>query len=211
MFKAEHQLFRGMYFDILKKVFVNRRIMRVADTNLFKPTTLREQRVRRALRSGIPRMAAMAAAQEPAPIELQRALRIRGGELIYAREVERTDDETVVQYRAERLIPLKGKQFGPADGAWVPMQGGVTLNVDQRGMVEFSGFYRARAQDVKAVRDHVSKLAEREKIADASPEDESEIVELVTRRQPYFIEQDEKGNKILRRAYITCARCEQRK
>lgn len=206
MFKAEQQLFQGAYFEILKKVFSNRRILQVKDANVFKPHTKTVGAKTSGVNLGLLSMAGTEAAPMP-PEELQRALRLRGEEMIFARELGRIEDEKVVQYRAQRLIPLRGKKFGPANGAMIPIQGGLTLNVDDAGMVAFSGFYRAGADDVRAIRDHVEKLAEKKRIYDACPGDEADITHLITRQQPYFIAYDDQGNKILRRAYISCARC----
>ncbi|MCC7162570.1 MAG: hypothetical protein IT331_08755 [Anaerolineae bacterium] len=206
MFKAEQQLFQGKYFGILKKIFSNRRILLVKDAEMFKPSSRHAPDKVSPIGRGMLSMAGTTAEQMP-PAELQRALRLRGEEMVYARELGRIDDERVVQYRAERLIPLKGKRYGAANGALVPVQGGLTLNVDAEGAVAFSGFYRAGHGDVRAIRDHVEKLAERERIYEASPRDEADIEYLVTQRKPYYIEHDGKGNKILRRAYVTCARC----
>ena len=114
------------------------------------------------------------------------------------------DDAKVVQYRAQRMIPLKGKQYGPANGAWIPLQGGLTLNVNQTGMVAFSGFYRAGIGDVHAIRDNVAKLAETNRIYNARPGDEKDVTHLITRRQPYYIDYNEEGRKVLRRAYFAC-------
>lgn len=205
MFKAEQQLFGGMYFELLKKVFSNRRILLVKDANMFKPHTKTVGAKSSGINLGILSMAGTMAEPMP-PQELQNALRLRGEELIFARELGRLQDEKVVQYSAQRYIPLKGKQFGPANGAMVPLQGGLTLNVDDTGMVAFSGFYRAGAEDVRAIRDHVSKLAFNKRIYDARPGDDAEISHLITRNQPYYIDYDEQGNKILRRAFIACSR-----
>lgn len=206
MFKAEQQLFQGAYFPILKQVFSNRRILLVKDAEIFKPHTKTIGGKSAPVKLGMLSMAGTTAEQMP-PAELQNALRLRGEELIFARELGRLEDERVVQYRAERLLPLKGKRYGPANGALVPVQGGLTLNVNPQGAVAFSGFYRAGHDDVRAIRDNVEKLAERERIYDAAPGDEADVRYLITRRQPYYIEHDQAGNKILRRAYVTCARC----
>lgn len=206
MFKAEQQLFQGAYFEILKKVFSNRRILSVKDSSIFKPHTKTVGAKTSGVNLGLLSMAGNAAEPMP-PAELQRALRLRGEEMIFARELGRIQDEKVVQYSAQRMIPLKGKQFGPANGAMVPLQGGLTLNVDDAGMVAFSGYYRAGSDDVRAIRDHVEKLAEKQRIYAASPGDEAEITHLITRNQPYFIWYDEQGNKILRRAFFACASC----
>lgn len=206
MFKAEQQLFQGLYFPILKKVFSNRRILRVQDANMFKPHTKTVGAKTTSVGLGILSMAGTAAEPMP-PQELQRALRLRGEEMVFARELGRLQDEKVVQYRAERFIPLHGKQYGPANGALVPLQGGLTLNVNPTGMVAFSGFYRAGADDVRAIRDNVEKLAERKRIYDACPGDRADVMHLITRRQPYYIDYDDQGNKILRRAYVACERC----
>jgi hypothetical protein len=207
MFKAEQQLFNGKYFDILKKVFSNRRILRVKDAEIFKPQS--RSGIGKAMPVGARMLSMVGTTAEPMPpAELQKALQLRGEEMVFARELGRLDDEKVVQYRAERLIPLKGKRYGPANGALVPVQGGVTLNVNPKGAVQFSGYYRAGQDDVRAIRDNVEKLAERERIYDAAPQDEADVMYLITRRQPYYIERDDRGNKILRRAYVTCARCD---
>jgi hypothetical protein len=87
------------------------------------------------------------------------------------------------------------------------VQGGLTLNVDDAGLVAFSGFYRAGADDIHAIRDHVEKLAKRDRIYDACPGDQTDIMHLITRGQPYYIDYDQAGNKILRRAFVACARC----
>ena len=203
MLKADAQLFNGRNFEILKKVFTNRRILLVKDANLFKPHTKTVGLKTSGLNLGLLTMTGTTAAPMP-PEELQRALQLRGEEKIFTRELGRMDDEKVVQYRAQRMIPLKGKQYGAANGAMVPLQGGLTLNVNQTGMVAFSGFYRAGADDVRAIRDHVIKLAESNRIYDARPGDEKDVMHLITRRQPYFIDIDEEGTRILRRAYIAC-------
>lgn len=204
LFKAEQQLYHGTYFEILRRVFSNRRILLVKDANVFKPHTMTVGAKTSPVKLGMLSMAGTEAAPMP-PEELQRALRLRGEELIYARELGKFQDEKVVQYRAQRMIALRGKQFGPANGAQVPLQGGLTLNVDPGGMVAFSGYYRAGQQDVKAIRDHVVKLAENGRIYNAAPGDESDITHLITRDQPYFIEYDDAGNKYLRRAFVACA------
>ncbi len=204
LFKAEQQLFRGAYFEILKRVFSNRRILRVQDVNMFKPHTKTIGAKSSSVNLGLLSMAGTTAEPMP-PEELQRALRLRGEELIFARELGRLDDDKVVQYRAQRMIPLKGKQYGPANGAMVPLQGGLTLNVNPTGVVAFSGFYRAGVDDVRAIRDHVEKLADNKRIYDACPGDEADISHLITRKQPYYIAYDEQGNKILRRAYVACS------
>jgi hypothetical protein len=203
LFKAEQQLFQGAYFDILKKVFTNRRILLVKDANMFKPHTRTVGAHSTGLGLGLLSMTGSTAEPMP-PEELQRALRLRGEETIFTRELGRVDDEKVVQYRAQRMIPLKGKQYGPANGAWIPLQGGLTLNVDETGMVAFSGFYRAGVYDIRAIRDHVAKLADSNRIYDMRPGDEKDVMHLITRRQPYYIDYDEEGKKILRRAYIAC-------
>ncbi|MDL1896274.1 hypothetical protein FBQ82_08385 [Anaerolineae bacterium CFX7] len=205
MFKAEQQLFRGAYFEILKQIFSNRRILQVKDANLFQPHTKTVGAKMSSVNLGLLSVAGAAAEPMP-PAELQNALRLRGEELIFARELGRIQDDKVVQYRAQRMIPLKGKQFGPANGAMVPLQGGLTLNVNPKGMVAFSGYYRAGVDDVRAIRDNVEKLAERKRIYDARPGDKAEIAHLLTRQQPFYIAYDEQGNKILRRAFIAC-RC----
>ncbi len=204
MFKAEQQLFQGTYFEILKRIFSNRRILQVKDANLFKPHTKTIGLKTSPVNLGLLSMAGTTAEPMP-PQELQNALRLRGEELIFARELGHIQDDKVVQYRAQRMIPLKGKQYGPANGAMVPLQGGLTLNVNPGGMVAFSGYYRAGVDDVRAIRDHVEKLAEHKRIYDACPGDEAEIAHLITRQQPYYIAYDAQGNKILRRAFIACA------
>lgn len=206
MFKAEQQLFGGAYFEILKKVFSNRRILLVKDADMFRPHTKTIGAKTSPVKLGILSMAGTTA--EPMlPEELRRALHLSGQELVFSRELGLLHDEKIVQYRAQRMIPLKGKQYGPANGAMVPLQGGLTLNVDQTGMVAFSGFYRAGAADVRAIRDHVTKLADKKRIYDACPGDPTEISHLITRRQPYYIGYDEQGNKVLRRAFIACRHC----
>lgn len=206
MFKAEQQLFHGAYFDILRHVFSNRRILRVKDAEIFMPRPKAAGRKDQHVGMSMLTTVGNTAEQMP-PAELQRALQLRGHETIYTRELGRLDDEKVIQYRAERLIPLKGKRYGPANGALVPVQGGLTLNVGPQGVVEFSGFYRAGPDDVRAIRNHVEKLAERDRIYNAAPGDHADAMYLITRRQPYYIEHDEQGIRILRRAYVTCARC----
>lgn len=208
MFKAEQQLFQGTYFEILKRVLAMRRILMVKDANVFKPHTKTVGLKTSPVNLGLLSMAGTNAEPMP-PEELQKALRLRGEEMIFSRELGRMQDEKVVQYRAQRMIPLKGKQYGPADGAMVPLQGGLTLNVNPTGMVAFSGFYRAGQDDVRAIRDHVEKLATHKRIYDTRPGDEADVMHLITRRQPYYIHYDEQGNKILRRAFIACARCSQ--
>jgi hypothetical protein len=205
MFKAEQQLFEGKYFEILKQVFTNRRILLVKDANLFKLHTKTIGAKSSGVNLGLLSMAGTTAAPMP-PEELQRALQLRGAEKIFTRELGRVDNARVVQYRAQRMIPLKGKDFGPANGAFVPLQGGLTLNVNPSGMVAFSGFYRAGVDDVRAIRDHVAKLAEQNRIYDTRPGDQKDVMHLITRRQPYYIDYDEAGTKILRRAFIACAR-----
>ncbi|RIK23501.1 MAG: hypothetical protein DCC52_13230, partial [Chloroflexi bacterium] len=121
MFKAEQQLFRGAYFEILKQIFSNRRILQVKDANLFQPHTKTVGAKMSSVNLGLLSVAGAAAEPMP-PAELQNALRLRGEELIFARELGRIQDDKVVQYRAQRMIPLKGKQFGPANGAMVPLQ-----------------------------------------------------------------------------------------
>lgn len=206
MFKAEQELFQGTYFEILKRVFSTRRILLVKDANMFKPHTKTLGSKTSSVNLGVLSMEGTTAEPMP-PEELQKALRLRGEELIFSRDLGKMQDDKVLQYRAQRMIPLKGKQFGPADGAMVPVQGGLTLNVNPTGVVEFSGFYRAGQDDVRAIRDHVQKLASKKRIYDARPGDEADIMHLITRRQPYYIDYDEQGNKILRRAYMACARC----
>lgn len=203
MFKAEQQLFAGAYFDLLKKVFSNRRILLVKDADMFKPHTKTVGSKTSGVNLGMLSMMGTTAEPMP-PQELQNALRLRGEEMIFARELGRMQDEKVVQYSAQRMIPLKGKQFGPANGAMVPLQGGLTLNVNPTGQVAFSGFYRAGVDDVRAIRDHVSKLAENDRIYDARPGDVADISHLITRNQPYYIDYDEQGHKILRRAFVAC-------
>ncbi|MBI4675137.1 MAG: hypothetical protein HY741_26140 [Chloroflexi bacterium] len=205
MFKAEQQLFAGQYFDILKKVFANRRILLVKDINIFKPHTKTVGPKTTGINLGLLSMAGTLVEPMP-PDELQKALQLRGEEKIFTRELGRVEDEKVVQYRAQRMISLKGKQFGAANGALVPIQGGLTLNVNETGMVAFSGFYRAGVHDVRAIRDHVAKLAGSNRIYDACPGDNGDVMHLITRRQPYYIDYDAEGNKILRRAFIACAR-----
>lgn len=207
LFKAEQQLFQGAYYDLLKKVFTNRRILLVKDANVFKPHTSTIGPKANGLGLGLLSMAGTTAEPMP-PEELQHALQLRGEEKVYTRELGRVADEKVVQYRAQRMIPLKGKQYGPANGAYIPVQGGLTLNVDETGMVAFSGFYRAGAADVRAIRDHVAKLADSNRIYDMRPGDDKDVMHLITRRQPYYIDYDEEGRKVLRRAYIACARRE---
>lgn len=203
MFKAEQQLFQGAYFEILKRVFSARRILMVKDANLFKPHTKTVGSKTSPVNLGLLSIAGTTAEPMP-PEELRQALRLRGEELIFARELGRLHDDKVVQYRAQRMIPLKGKQYGPADGAMVPLQGGLTLNVNPTGMVAFSGYYRAGLDDVHAIRDHVEKLALKKRIYDARPGDEADVMHLITRGQPYYIDYDDQGNKILRRAFIAC-------
>lgn len=204
MFKADQQLFQGANFEILKQVFSYRRILQIKDANVFRPHTKTVGAQTSPVKVGMLSMAGMQAQPTP-PEELQRALRLHGEELIFARELGRLQDEKVVQYRAQRLIPLKGKQYGPANGALVPLQGGLTLNVNDEGMVAFSGYYRAGTDDVHAIRDHVVKLAEKNRIYDACPGDEADISHLITRRQPFFIDYNERGDRILSRAYFACA------
>lgn len=203
MFKADQQLFQGANFEILKQVFSSRRILQVKDANLFRPHTKTVGSKTSPVNLGLMSMAGTLAQPMP-PEELQRALRLQGQELIFARELGRLRDEKVVQYRAQRMIPLRGKQYGPANGAMVPLQGGLTLNVNDTGMVAFSGYYRAGTDDVRAIRDHVEKLAEKDRIYDASPGDAADIMHLITRGQPYYIDYNEQGDKILRRAYFAC-------
>jgi hypothetical protein len=109
-----------------------------------------------------------------------------------------------VQYRGERTVRLSGKEYGPADGALIPLQSGLSLNIDAAGIVAASHFYRSDQDSEKAVRDHVEKLAARGRIYDTKPGDQVDMMHLITRRQPYFIDYDQQGNKLVRRAFIAC-------
>lgn len=203
LFKADQQRFGGKYFDLLRRIFSERRILLVKDADIFKPHTKTIGAKTTSVSTGLLTVADNTVESMP-PEALKKALRLRGEELVFARELGRIDDERVVQYRAQRMITLKGKEFGPANGAWVPVQGGLTLNVNPRGMVAFSGYYRAGTDDVRAIRDHVEKLAQRNRIYDACPGDDVDLMHLITRQQPYFIDYDEAGNKVVRRAFISC-------
>jgi hypothetical protein len=104
-------------------------------------------------------------------------------------------------------VRLKGKQFGPADGALIPVQDGLVLSVASAGTLTASHLYRAGLDELKAIRDHVQKLAQRDRIYDSKPGDELDLMHLITRRQPYYISYDAAGNKVVRRAFVACG-CE---
>lgn len=201
--KASQQLFGDKYFAVLKKVFTERKILLVKEANVFKPHTQTIGAKSSAVNLGL--LSLDNTSDRPAPPEeLQRALHLHKEETVFTRELRRMRDEKIVQYHAQRYISLRGKQYGAADGARVPIQGGLTLNVDDMGMVAFSGFYRAGVDDVRAIRDHVEKLAEKNRIYPAHPGDDADLMHLITRGQSYYIDYDAQGNKILRRAYVEC-------
>lgn len=201
--KADQHLNAGNYFELLRKVFSRRRILMAKDANQFKPHTKTIGTRTTPVRLGT--LSMTGTPNEPlSPSELQAALHLGPNDVVVSRQMNAADDEKVVQYQARRMMPLRGKQFGPADGALVPVQGGLTLNVDEDGSVAASGSYRAGLEDVRAIRDHVQKLAAKDRIYDARPGDATDMMHLISLQKPYYIDYDAAGNKILRRAFIAC-------
>ncbi len=210
MLKADQQKSASRYFTLLRQVFVRRRILAAKDADTFGPHTATRNGKTTSVRAQAVSAKGVQADKLP-PEVLDKALHLRGEELIFARELgQRTDETRTVQYRGERKMRLRGKKFGVADGALVPVQSGLTLNIDVAGIVAASHFYRAGGDAAKAVRDHVEKLASKDRIYDAKPGDQVDLMHLMTRGQPYFISYDADGNKLVRRAFIACGYCSRR-
>ena len=202
MFKADQQR-GGKYFPLLRKVFSGRRIVRAKDAETFGPHTRTERRKTKSIKS-LNLAADEVKPDQPPPEVVNKALHLRGEELMFARVLGERQGARAVQYRSSRNVTLKGKKYGPADGAVVPLQEGLVLNVDVAGIVEASHWYRSSGDDEKAVRNHVQKLAERGRIYDSQPGDQVDTNHLITRQQPYYIDYDQQGNKVVRRAFIAC-------
>lgn len=203
MLKAEQQRFAGAYFGILRDVFAQRHILKAQDANAFQPHTLAGAGKVQPIKPGL-----LSIGDSPPdqldPAMLQREWHMQSQDLAFSRELAPVDNTRIVQYRAEKMVVLKGKQYGAANGVSIPIQSGLTLSVSSAGSVESSNGYASGPDELRAVKNHVEKLAERDKIYDTRPGDDVNITHLITRKQPYYVDYDDQGRKVLRRAFIAC-------
>ncbi|HTR03546.1 MAG TPA: hypothetical protein VMN82_10160 [Thermoanaerobaculia bacterium] len=140
--------------------------------------------------------------------ELVRAVAARlgpdGGELLArgarGARFERAASLRVFRGRRRRDLVLRGREYGPADGAAVELSDSFALGFGEEGFLRASRVRPADDGDAEDARAFVRFLARRRRIADASAAPDS--VALARARKSHAVVRDADGVRRLRRVWI---------
>jgi hypothetical protein len=212
MLKAGRQNLGGKYFATLKKAFVARRILKGRETDAVSETA----GAGHTQTSALARVVAVPVAARPRwelpetrvgedlPSGIRRWMDLRKREMRLVDERRQRDQSRVLYYAASRRVEFGGDALGVASGVSVTLADTVAVQVDRDGKIVSSHYHQVDRGQEKRVRDHVVKLAARQRLYQAKAGEAVDPAELIAQRKPYFVDYDEQGNKRIRRAIIAC-------
>ena len=211
MIMAEEQNFDGKYFDVLKKAFTARRILKASEANALKKTGGGGHTQTSALGNarasvGVPLTVDPTSLRigEDLPSGFRVAMQAPRREFRLVEERPQRGVGRVLHYTSGREMELKGKQLGVARGAVVDVSDSLAVQVDREGKVVSSHLHRSDRAHQRRIRDHIEKLVARNRVYEAREGEQVDSAALIDQKKPYFIAYDEQGRKLIRRAFIAC-------
>lgn len=209
MFMANAHNFSGKYFDALRKAFVGRRILSVAEANKFKVT--RGAGLARTSALGTTRVeidtpasleSASIQSDAELPAQVRASLKAPKKDFRLVAEQLQGGGRRVLHYRVEREMQLKGARLGAARGATVTLWDSIAVHVAPDGRMISAHHLRTDRAHERRIRDHVAKLVARGRVYAAQEGERVDPSALIARKQPYYISYEPDGKKRIRRAFI---------
>jgi hypothetical protein len=212
MLTADAQNFGGKYFKVLRQAFVGRKIMTSSTARQMKAA------------AGVPHvqtsgLLGTASATLGTPTSIDPANRRIGEDLppAYRKAAsipkealhlvdqrKQRDASHVLHYATTRKVELKGKAMGAAGGVMVDLTDSVAVKVAADGQVVSSHYHKSDSAHEKRIIDHVKKIVASGRVYNAREGEIIDSAKLIKNKQPYYIGYDQKGNKRIQRAFISC-------
>lgn len=149
------------------------------------------------------RLTQIEAAREGTFIEqVKAALHLPADAHAQVKNLAREADGVVVEYDITLPIQIIGTELGIADGVTVDERVTARLRFDSTGTCVSAQLTPLDEQRLRAVKDHLKKLATMNAIYVAAPNETIDPDALRARRQAWYIQTDAQGHKRLRRAFI---------
>ncbi len=111
-------------------------------------------------------------------------------------------DEITLTYDLTVPVQIEGPEFGAASGAYVDEAAVARLRFDARGALVASEIVLKDERHLKLVKDQITKLADADQIYVPDPGEKIDPKVLAQARHPWFVYEDARGRKRLKRAYI---------
>jgi hypothetical protein len=209
---ASVQNYGGVYFPIVKKVFVARRLIKGREAEALRQAT----GALHTRTSALEGVASIPLTMRPTwelpttrvgedlPSGIRKWIPVPKKEFRLVKEQTRRDQTRVLYYVAPRRVTLTGTSLGVANGAVAQLVSAVTLQVNADGVVVSSHYHQIDRAQERHVRDHIAKLVARQRVYVPSPGAAVDVQELIAQRKPYYVTYDAQGNKQIRRAFIAC-------
>ncbi len=210
MLAADARYSSGANFAALRQAFVNRRLLKAREADLYRSGSGLGHIHTSALGgtasielddtdlSGI----GEAFPGEELPASLHDLLEIKQeGFRLTGRQLRRGIGG-VVHYAATREMRLDDADLGVARGARISLTDALALHLDANGQVISSFFHRTDKAHEHRVHKHMLRLIDRGRVYAANPGERVDTAMLLERKQPYYIAYDDSGEKRIRRAFI---------
>ena len=212
MITADAQNFGGKYFQLLRNAFVRRKILTASAARQLKAAAGASHVQSTGLAGIASASIGTPTAIDPASLRIgedlpsgyRKAAGLPKQEFQLVEQRTRRDASHVLHYATTRKIELKGKAMGAAGGVMVDVTDSVAVQVAASGKVVSSHYHKSDHAHEQRIRDHVEKIMASGRVYDAREGEAIDPAKLIEQKQPYYIGYDQKGNKRIRRAFISC-------
>lgn len=114
-----------------------------------------------------------------------------------------TQRGTRILFSYTSSVELGGEELREAAGVRVEVRSRGDLRFNRKGDLVRYEVQPADPRQIKAIRDNLSKLLANDQVYVARPGEKVDPAQLAARGKVWYVEEDEAGNKVLRRAFIS--------
>lgn len=121
---------------------------------------------------------------------------------LQAKGVSQTARGTKISFTYVSSIPLEGESLGDVAGVRVDVSGEGSVTIDSNGKITNQKIESSDPRQLKAIRDNVTKLVANGEVYVPKPGEVVDREWLRTHGKTWYVEQNESGERRLRRAQI---------
>lgn|GEM_PF-6997733 len=103
--------------------------------------------------------------------------------------------QTIVYLHFLRDIPLDDERMGGASGVVAQLGGSLTLTFDADGRLISYGLEDVTEEAIQMEKDAIAELVQGDKLYFAGPDEEIDTGELISKKKPFYVQEDELGKK----------------
>src|SRR5258708_28792815 len=122
---------------------------------------------------------------------------------VHVETVSRNARGTRIDFSYTHSVQLDDEQLGQAMGARVDVNSHGDLMFNPNGHLTTYNVEPADPRQLRAISDHVSKMVANGEVYIATPDEKIDPDQLRRQRKAWYLQQDENGNKHLKRAWVS--------